>query len=168
MRNITANMIFRIMRKKRTEISKIPCKSTIRMNNSSTKILFYCLVCVILVINTSLSAVGVSTYELAVSGRTCKISDSSQSLECEYRIGSLWFTISGIGRPDTGVTFMNSSFDDDFYASFGLMHGCVTIKPGHKVGNQEVLGAGSLLDYAFVSPVNGNVYETWQECQDAR
>jgi len=54
----------------------------------------------------------------------------------------------------------------DFYPTYGLQHGCVIIKRGSKgVVNNELFGPGSLFDFAFVSPKNGKVYKTWQECQ---
>lgn len=109
-----------------------------------------------------------TTYEIVVAGKSCTES-STQSIDCDYKVGStLEFTIAGIGQPDTGVTFMKSSFDGDFYASFGIYHGCVIVKRGQKgVTSQELSGPGSAFDLAFVSPRNGKVYRRWAECQTA-
>jgi hypothetical protein len=99
------------------------------------------------------------TYEIVVSGTSCT-ETSTQSIDCQYKVGKdLEFTIAGIGQPDTGVTFMKSSFEGDFYASFGLEHGCVIVKRG-----QELSGPDSAFDVAFVSPKNGKVYRRWEEC----
>ncbi|MEO8158290.1 MAG: hypothetical protein ABI648_10885 [Betaproteobacteria bacterium] len=101
-----------------------------------------------------------TTYDLTVRGKSCQES-SLQSVECNYSIGkSLRISIAGLGQPDTGVTFMKSDFDGDFYASVGLKHGCVIVKPGKKS-----LVPGYLPTFAFISPKNGKVYKDWEECQ---
>ena len=109
-----------------------------------------------------------STYEIVVAGKICA-EGSTQAIECEYKVGrDLEFAIAGIGQPHTGVTFTRSSFDGDFYASFGILHGCVIVKRGKKgVTSREVSGPGSDFDYAFVSPKNGKVYRLWEECRSA-
>ena len=105
---------------------------------------------------------GPTTYDLTVKGKLCQDS-STQTIECSYTIGkSLHITISGLGQPDTGVAFMKSDFDGDFYATFGLGHGCVIVKPGK---NRAV--PGYFPSFAFISPKNGKVYKDWKECQAA-
>jgi hypothetical protein len=80
----------------------------------------------------------------------------------------LKFTIAGIGQPDTAVTFMKSSFAGDFYATFGVLHGCVIAKRGTKgVESEDAFESGGFADYAFVSPRNGKVYKSWKQCQAA-
>lgn len=108
------------------------------------------------------------TYEIVVTGKSCT-ETSTQSIDCQYKVGKdLEFLISGIGQPDTGVTFMKSSFEGDFYASFGIQHNCVIVKRGLKgVTSQELSGPGSAFDFAFVSLRNGRVYRRWEECQTA-
>ena len=97
-----------------------------------------------------------TTYEAVVSGMTCK-QNRSGSLECAYHVGrSLYFTIAGIGERDAGITFMSSNFDGDFYASIGVLHGCVIVKPGKLKPN--------MIDFAFVSPRDGKVYRDWEAC----
>jgi hypothetical protein len=101
------------------------------------------------------------THDVVVSGMTCKQQGSSNSLECAYRVGrSLYFTIAGVGDPDAGITFMSSSFDGDYYATFGILHGCVIVKPGKLQSNP--------FDFAFVSPRNGKVYGDWESCRAAK
>lgn len=110
-----------------------------------------------------------STYELVLAGKTCN-EWGSQVISCEFKVGDgLHFTIDGIGQPDTGITFMKSSFDGDFYATYSLKHGCIIVKRGPKgITSKDFMVPGSMTDYAFVSPKNGKVYRTWQECMDCR
>lgn len=101
-----------------------------------------------------------SVYELTVKGKTCEVT-SRQSLECNYRVGkNLHVAIAGIGQADTGVAFMKSDFDGDFYATFGVGHGCVIVGRGKKVAIPD-----KHFDFAFISPRNGKVYSDWQECK---
>lgn len=112
-----------------------------------------------------------STLDIVKTARSCKSTDSaSQKIECDYKIGKdLHITIAGIGDPDAGITFMKSSFDGDFYGSFGLMHGCVIIQRGETERVKgKIGGPGSFLDLAFISPKNGKVYQTWEECRTAK
>ena len=100
---------------------------------------------------------GGTAYEDTLSGKKCK--ESSQQLNCEYKVGKdLEFSIDGIGMPDIGITFVRSIFSGDYYAAFGLLHGCVIVKHGEA---SELF----LQDFAFVSPKNGKVYKTWEACK---
>jgi hypothetical protein len=110
-----------------------------------------------------------SSYELVLAGKKCETSRWDQTLSCDYTVGAgLQFTIAGIGQPDTAVTFMKSSFDGDFYATFGLLHGCVIVKRGTKgVESEDAFEPGGFADYAFVSPRNGKVYKRWDQCKAA-
>lgn len=100
-----------------------------------------------------------SVYELTLEGKQCK-ETSNQSLGCEYRIGkTLHIGIDGIGQRETVITFMKSDIEGDFYASLGLLHGCIVVK--RKFSDH----VGPLLfNLAFISPRTGKVYRTWQEC----
>jgi hypothetical protein len=114
----------------------VPSKSTTRAIDASPKE------------NTVFSAV--------VAGKSCY--EHNQSYECTYRVGkSLYFVIGDIGRRDTGVTFFKADQDGDFYATFGMLHECVIVKPGRERRGD--------FNFAFVSPANGRVYETWEQCQ---
>ena len=100
-----------------------------------------------------------SVYETVLAGKKCT-ETSSQSLSCEYKVGkTLHVSIDGIGDPDTGITFMKSDFDGDFYATFGIGHGCVIVKSGLNKKGRDFAG------YAFISPKNGKVYNDWQDCK---
>lgn len=117
-------------------------------------------ICVIAIFSAGQLYAEPSTYELTVKGKTCQES-FAQSIECDYKIGnSLHISIAGIGRPDTGVTFMRSDFYGEFYASFGVVHGCVIVKPGKRSH-----ALGDLPTFALISPNNGKVYRAWEECQ---
>ena len=101
-------------------------------------------------------------YEAVLSGKTCKDNPANQSIDCEYKVGSgLHFLIEGLGQPDTGITFLKSSVNDDFFASFGVLHGCVIVGKGEKSG-----AMANVPDFAFVSPKNGKVYKSWEECKE--
>ena len=100
-----------------------------------------------------------SVYEMTLQGKNC-FEDSSQVIHCTYEIGkTLRFSIDGVGLENVGITFTKSDFDGDFYASYGLNHGCVIVKPSLK-------GINSLFneDFAFVSPKSGKVYDNWSKC----
>lgn len=99
------------------------------------------------------------TYTDVVDGKSCKES-SGQQIGCEYRIGKdLHIFIAGIGLPDTSITFYSSNYDGDYFARFGILHGCVIVAPG-KSSNRDLIG-----NRAFISPVNGKVYEAWKSCK---
>ena len=111
-----------------------------------------------------------STFDLVLSGKSCKAgSTSAQTIHCDYKVGTgLHFSIDGVGDDDAGITFVRSSFDGDFYATFGVLHGCVIVKRGGDAREKGPLaGPGGPSDYAFVSPKNGKVYRTWVECKQA-
>jgi hypothetical protein len=109
---------------------------------------------------------GMSSYELVLAGKKCDTGKWDQTLSREYTVGTgLKFVIAGIGQPDTAVSFEKSSSDGDFYASFGLLHGCVIVQRGRKGVEQDDLMELGVADYAFVSPENGKVYKRWDQCQ---
>lgn len=99
-----------------------------------------------------------------MAGKECQES-SSQLLSCQYKVGSdLLISIDGIGGLGTGISFLKSDSYGDFYAVYGVMHGCVIVKSGRK--RYENNFYDNFLDYAFISPKNGKVYESWMSCQD--
>ncbi|MDO8595313.1 MAG: hypothetical protein Q7R45_01695, partial [Sulfuricaulis sp.] len=107
-------------------------------------------------------------YEDTMAGKVCKEDSSLQTLHCEYKVGkSLVFSIDGIGTPNTGVAFVKSDYDGDYYATFGVGHGCVVIKHG-KASPQAKASPMFLLDFAFVSPQTGKVYKDWGSCKSGR
>jgi hypothetical protein len=90
-------------------------------------------------------------------------------MDCEYKVGvGLHFVIAGVGQADAGVTFYKVDWDSDYYATFGLLHGCVIVKPGKRILDHLQPGDPSGFSMAFVSPQNGKVYSDWQSCLDVR
>ena len=107
------------------------------------------------------------TYEAVVKGMSCKqqTSLSVTQLDCEYRVGrSLEFIIAAVGQRDAAITVVRSSgYEADYYASIGVAHGCVIVKPG-TLAREAASRRGMDADMAFVSPKNGKVYKFWQDC----
>lgn len=107
------------------------------------------------------TALAGSTYEATLKGKVCG-EWNDQQINCDYKIGKdFWLSIAGVGQSDVAITFMKSDFDGKYYGTFGVMHGCVIVKPGKS-------NKASLIDLAFVSPKDGKVYPTWPECQAAQ
>ena len=104
--------------------------------------------------------------EAVEAGMNCKQSSIGHDLECDYHVGrDLHFAIAGVGQSDAGISFFKVDWDGDYYAGVGVQHGCVVVQEGKRLLDKE----GTILpDYAFVSPVTGKVYGTWQECGGAR
>ena len=74
-----------------------------------------------------------STYDEVLKAKQCGQQRYSQTLSCEYKVGAdLHISIDGIGQEDTGVTFVKSNAEGDFYATYGILHGCVVVKRGPK------------------------------------
>ena len=105
-----------------------------------------------------------SLFNLTASGSACKAA-SDGSLSCKYKIGNdLEFSIASVGEADAGISFLRSNFNGDYYARFGVMHGCVIITKGMAAPARSL----PLDDYVFVSPKTGKIYKNWQECQVAK
>lgn len=108
-----------------------------------------------------------STVDVVVAGMTCRQSAiTAGAMNCEYVVGKgLKFSIAGVGQEDAGVTIEHAAgYDSDYYLTFGLLHGCVIVKPG-RLATDASLAGGVVPRMAFVSPRNGKVYESWQQCQ---
>lgn len=100
------------------------------------------------------------TYDAVVRGMVCTQQPNGQ-LDCEYKVGrSLRFAIAGVGQDDAAITFFKVDFDGDYYASVGVLHGCVVVKPSHPTVEEGI-------QLAFVSPRNGKVYKDWRSCSKA-
>ena len=113
---------------------------------------------ILLVVFASKSfAAETTTHDAVVNGMSCS-QISTGSMECIYKIGNdLVISIAGVSENDAGITIYKSNgIEGDYYPTFGILHGRIIIKPGEK--------AGRIFDYAFISPKNGKVYGTWQEC----
>jgi hypothetical protein len=104
-----------------------------------------------------------STYDAVVRGMVCKQStlpSVPQQLDCQYRVGrDLEFAVTGVGQRDAAITIVRAAgYGGDYYASIGLLHGCIIVKPGTRSASSVEAGM------AFVSPKTGKVYKTWEEC----
>ena len=100
-------------------------------------------------------------FDLTVRGASCK-QNSQGSLICHYLVGKdLEFSVTAAGESETGVSFLRSNIKGDYFARFGVMHGCVVVAEGEATAK---VSSGPA-DYAFVSTKNGRVYQTWQECK---
>lgn len=110
---------------------------------------------------TAQSASAQSLFDLAVRGTSCNaLSDSS--LFCTYQVGKdLEFSITSVGQSDTGISFLRSNINGDYFARYGVMHGCIIVERGMTAPKRK----SPEDDYAFVSPKTGQVYKSWQECQ---
>lgn len=101
-------------------------------------------------------------FDAVLAGKACQDDEATQALTCEYKVGTgLHFLIEGLGQPDTGITFLKSSADEDFFASFAILHGCVIVSRG-----ENGRTPADVLDFVFVSPRNGKVYRSWEECKE--
>jgi hypothetical protein len=100
------------------------------------------------------------TYDAVVKGMRCAQQRSGQ-MDCEYHVGrTLRLEIAGVGQLEAAITFYKVDFDGDFYASVGVKHGCVIVKPANLPPEQ-------LAQFAFISPKNGKVYRDWPACSTA-
>ena len=112
------------------------------------------------------------TYDAVLRGTSCKQSQPAPGeaqLDCDYHVGDgLAFVIAGVGEPDAAITVTKASgYEADYYLTFGVLHGCVIVKPGAKA-TKAAFRDHVLPDMAFVSPKTGKVYTTWRDCQQAR
>jgi hypothetical protein len=100
-------------------------------------------------------------FDATTRGTSCT-STSRGSLECRYKVGrDLEFSITAVGQSDAGISFIRSNSGGDYYARFGIQHGCVIVAYGER-GLKETKTPS---EFAFVSPRNGRVYRAWPECQ---
>jgi hypothetical protein len=103
-----------------------------------------------------------STFDVVQAGKTCHVQKTGGAVECTYKVGrDLVVTIAGVGETDASITFPRSNSAGDYYATFGLAHGCIIVKPGDHSPNK-------FPDFAFISPRNGKVYGSWEGCRAGR
>lgn len=94
-----------------------------------------------------------TTYDVVLAGKTCE-EDRLQQLNCSYKAGNdLHVEIAGVGQADAGVIFLKSDRKGDYYGIYGLLHGCV------------IVNGKDITDAAFISPENGKVYKSWEDCK---
>ncbi len=100
-------------------------------------------------------------FTRVVFGADCK-QTVNNGLICDYKVGNkLSFSIKDAGGTDTVVGFRYSNIDDDFYGVYYF--DCIVVVPGHAHPRNYDRDYG-----VYVSPKNGRVYRTRQECQSAK
>ena len=100
-------------------------------------------------------------FARVVSGTDCK-QTVNNGLICDYKVGNkLSFSIKDAGGTDTVVGFHYSNINDEFYAVYYF--DCIVVVPGHAHPRNYDRDYG-----VYVSPKNGRVYRTRQECQSAK
>ena len=100
-------------------------------------------------------------FARVVAGADCK-QTVNNGLICDYKAGNkLSFSIKDAGGTDTVVGFRHSDINDEFYAVYYF--DCIAVVPGHAHPSNYDRDYG-----VYVSPKNGQVYRTGQECQSAK
>lgn len=100
-------------------------------------------------------------FARVVAGSDCK-QTVNNGLICDYKVGNkLSFSIKDAGGTDTVVGFHYSNINDEFYAVYYF--DCIVVVPGHAHSRNYDRDYG-----VYVSPKNGRVYRTRQECQSAK
>lgn len=99
-------------------------------------------------------------FDRVVSAAECKQSVNN-GLMCEYKIGSnLRLAIKDAGGSDEVIGFSHSDINDDYYAI--MYSGCIVVVPGFATKNPP------RDEGVYISPKNGRIYQTKQECQSAK
>ncbi|EIJ36976.1 hypothetical protein [Thiothrix nivea] len=99
-------------------------------------------------------------FAKVIAGANCKQSINN-GLICDYKVGDqLSFSIKDAGDSDTVIGFNQSDIDNEFYAVFYA--NCIVVVPGHAHPRNYDKDYG-----IYVSPNNGQVYQTKTECQAA-
>lgn len=110
------------------------------------------------------AAVGQTAFQATTGGATCT-QNTAGSRYCLYKVGKdLEFSITAVGEPNAGISFLRSSISGDFFARMGLLHRCVIVVAGEQAPEAARTPEGGS---AFVSARTGLVYRTWQECERA-
>jgi hypothetical protein len=105
-------------------------------------------------------------YALVTKGMRCGQGGAGASTEtqmvCQYSIGDgLQFRIVSVGAEDAGIEFDKVLPNSPYLAAMSMRHGCVIVEP------RSQKNAAQLPQFAFVSPRNGKVYHTWEDCATA-
>ncbi len=99
-----------------------------------------------------------SLLTLLEKGRECR--PSRQGIECDYRLENYFHvSIAGVGTPGAGIHFLLSDARAPIYASVGTQHGCVIVN--------RLRGQNDAPEWAFISPNNGEIFDSWVDCQNA-
>jgi hypothetical protein len=114
----------------------------------------------------SLSVPPADTYDAVVSGMRCIQAQAIPGqLECTYDVGrDLRITIAGVGD-DAASIYIDKSIgmEGDYYASVGMNHQCIVVKPGDKT-IARIADRGQLPMFAFISHRTGKVFRDWPTC----
>jgi hypothetical protein len=106
-----------------------------------------------------------TAFEATVKGARCT-QNSQGSRLCRFEVGAdLIVSITAVGEPDAGISFLRSNIEGEFFARTAIQHDCVIVSAGVKAPNAAKAAGG---DLAFISPRTGRVYRTWQECETAQ
>lgn len=106
-----------------------------------------------------------TAFEATSKGARCTQNSQGTRL-CRFEVGAdLIVSITAVGEPDAGISFLRSNIEGDFFARTAIQHHCVIVSAGMKAPNAAKAPGG---DLAFVSPRTGRVYRTWQECETAQ
>ena len=110
-----------------------------------------------------------STYDAVVSGRTCSKSDlvpNNGELSCYYSVGQgLSFAIGDIGSDDATIVVLKATeLNAEYRFEYDLRHACVIVKPA-LAAVKAAIRAHQAVDLAYVSPRNGGVYMSVEDCQ---
>jgi hypothetical protein len=97
---------------------------------------------------------------LTIINASKKCEETDRGIECSYQVGDFFkVSIADIGTESSGIHFEKSNSDMPIYASFGMLHGCVIVN--------RFEGTRGIPEWVFISPKNGNVYNSWRECGKA-
>lgn len=97
---------------------------------------------------------------LTIINASKKCEETDRGIECSYEVGDFFkVSIADIGTESSGIHFEKSNSDMPIYASFGILHGCVIVN--------RFEGTKGIPEWVFISPKNGNVYNSWRECGKA-
>ena len=81
--------------------------------------------------------------------------------QCRFLLGTdFQISLTGVGQSNAGIVYERSNFEGNYYASFGLAHGCVIVQTG-----LAQRSAPRPHEFAFIQPRTGKVFKTWQECK---
>lgn len=91
------------------------------------------------------SAFAQTAFEATTRGATCR-QDVGGSRYCSYKVGKdLEFSIAAVGEPDAGVSFLRSNIKGDFYARFGVQHGCIIVAAGESAPKAATVPGGDFI-----------------------
>lgn len=97
-------------------------------------------------------------FDRLKQAQKCTTAFDSGQMDCDFDLGSLHFEIADVGAPMGGVSIYKADSYNGFHLSYGVLHGCLIIKPGFDT-------PAPLSDIAFVSLATGGVHRDWRACK---